>query len=104
MSQGQVGQLLGLSTDTMTGWGLNRHSPFVKMATKIIEFIGINPLESHNDPCEPRLCHSRLKARWTQAQCAEYLKYDESNLRLIELGIRNLVSRIRFNTLRFIEQ
>lgn len=43
MSQGEVARLLQVTTDTITGWELNRHKPQARAIKLIYRFLGYNP-------------------------------------------------------------
>ncbi|TNE64221.1 MAG: XRE family transcriptional regulator [Bacteroidetes bacterium] len=40
LSQSELARLLNVTTDTITGWELNRHEPTAKLAKRISNFLG----------------------------------------------------------------
>ena len=44
LSQPQVAKLLKVTTDTVTGWELNRHEPQQRFRQRIFRFFGYKPL------------------------------------------------------------
>lgn len=86
LSQSDVGRLLKVTTDTVTGWELNRHEPTAKLAKRIIQFLGYCP-QASNSPGK-QLYYARLITGKTQKQVAKEIGCDASNLRYIELDRR----------------
>jgi len=77
-----------VTTDTVTGWELNRHVPPARLAMKIIQFLGYVPTSGKQELGE-RLRQARRILGHTQEQAAKKMGCDESNIRYIELGKRN---------------
>lgn len=88
-SQLQVAKILNVTADTVTGWELNRHIPSMRLAKSIAEFLGYLPFKTEDLSIGKKLYLARLISGKTQEQIAVELGCDESNLRFIELGVRN---------------
>jgi transcriptional regulator with XRE-family HTH domain len=84
LSQSDIARLLNVTTDTVTGWEMNRHEPPAKLAKAIIDFLGYVPFMSAEDSLGKRLRLARLASGMTQEEVAAWIGCDESNLRLIE--------------------
>lgn len=104
LSQPDVAKLLKVRADTVTGWELNRHVPTAKISARIIQFIGYNPFENMESGIGTKLLHARMIIGDTQCQVANALGCDESNIRYIELGIRNPGRLIRNKLMSYIEK
>ncbi len=78
--------MLNVTSDTVTGWELNRHEPPARLAKAIIAFLGFCPLAGKSPGEE--LKYARLVTGKTQKEVAEMIGCDESNLRRIELDQR----------------
>ncbi len=89
LSQLQVARLLKVTTDTVTGWELNRHEPPARLAKRIIHFLGYLPFQEETRSIGKKLYLARLISGKTQEQVAIQIGCDESNLRRIELNERN---------------
>lgn len=88
LSQHQVAKLLQVTTDTITGWELNRYEPQARLAKRIIKFLGYLPFKTEDLSIGGKLYLARLISGMTQEQIAAKLGCDESNLRYIELDQR----------------
>lgn len=88
LSQAELARMLKVTTDSVTGWELNRHHPTSKFAMSIIEFLGYLPFLHEGLPIGKRLIYARLVTGKTQRQVAIMLSCDPSNLRHIELDQR----------------
>ena len=88
LSQPDVAKILKVTTDSVTGWELNRNEPTPKFAGAIIAFLGYFPFADVDQSFGKRLYYARLITGKTQEQVAELIGCDESNLRLIELDER----------------
>jgi transcriptional regulator with XRE-family HTH domain len=89
LSQYQVAKALKATTNTVTGWELNRYEPQARLAKRIIHFLGYLPFKTEDLSIGSKLYHARLISGMTQEQVAKEIGCDESNLRYIELGLRN---------------
>jgi transcriptional regulator with XRE-family HTH domain len=89
LSQPQVAKLLKVTTDSVTGWELNRYEPQARLAKRIIHFLGYFPFNTEDLLIGSKLYYARLISGMTQEQVAKEIGCDESNLRYIELGLRN---------------
>ena len=83
LSQSDVARLLQVTTDTVTGWEMNRHGPTPKQAKAVINFLGYFPFMD-GASLGQQLYHARLVSGKTQEEVAKVIGCDESNLRLIE--------------------
>ena len=88
LSQPQVAKLLKVTTDSVTGWELNRYEPQARLAKRIIKFIGYLPFNTEDLSIGRKLYLARLISGQTQQQVAVEIGCDESNLRYIELDKR----------------
>ena len=95
LSQSDVAKIIGVTTDTITGWELNRHEPTAKFAKAIIALLGYFPFEFDNLSLGRQLYYARLVSGMTQKQTAKLIGCDESNLRHIELDQRKPQAKIR---------
>jgi len=86
LSQPEVAKILDVTTDSVTGWELNRNEPTAKYAQAIISFIGHCPLVGNT--LGEQLYYARLITGKTQKQVAKAIGCDTSNLRYIELDQR----------------
>ncbi len=88
LSQPEVAKMLKVTTDTVTGWELNRHSPPMRLAKGIVRFLGYLPGQEKDNSIGKQLYFARLVLGHTQEQAAKKMGSDESNLRYIELNER----------------
>lgn len=88
LSQPEVAKLLKVTTDTVTGWELNKHEPHARLAGRIIKFLGYVPIMEKQTSIGERLRQARQILGHTQEQAAKRMRCDESNIRYIELGKR----------------
>ncbi len=88
LSQPQMAKLLKVTTDTVTGWELNRYEPQARLAKEIIKFLSYLPFQEQNCSIGRQLYLARLVLGHSQDQAALKMGCDESNLRCIELGKR----------------
>ena len=103
LSQPQVAETLKVTTDTVTYWETNRCEPTAQMAKRIIEFLGYVPYYGESQSIGEKLRIARLVVGKTQAEVAEKIGVDESNLRLIELGTRKPFKKTREKIEKFVE-
>ena len=45
MKQAEVADIIGVTTDSITGWELNRHTPPPKYIPLIVEYLGYIPYD-----------------------------------------------------------
>lgn len=88
LSQPQVAKQLKVTTDSVTGWELNRYEPQARFAKRIIKFLGYLPFNTEALSTGRKLYMARLISGKTQEQVADQIGCDESNLRYIELDRR----------------
>ena len=100
LSQSQVAKLLEVTTDTVTGWELNRHAPPMRLAKRIVKFLGYPPGQENHCSIGKQLYFARRVLGHTQEQAAKKMGCDESNIRYIELGKR----KPQLRTLKLIEE
>jgi len=86
--QAEVAKILKVTTNTVTGWELNWYSPQVRMVKRIIQFLGYFPSIGKPESLGERLRQARQILGHSQEQAARRMRCDESNIRQIELGIR----------------
>ena len=104
LSQSEVARLLDVTTDTVTGWELNRHEPTVQISKRIIEFLGYVPCLSNESSLCRRLHLARMVTGKTQEEVAEKIGVYESTLRWIELGKRMSFCKTREKIEAFVEE
>jgi transcriptional regulator with XRE-family HTH domain len=95
MSQSDVAKILKVSTDTVTGWELNRYGPTIRPAKSIIAFIGHFPFKVDGISLGKQLYYARLITGKTQKQVADQIGCDASNLRYIELNAKKPLTGVR---------
>ncbi len=103
LSQPQVAKLLNVTTDSVTGWELNRYEPQARLAKRIIKFIGYLPFNTEDLSIGRKLYLARLISGQTQEQVAAEIGCDESNLRYIELDKRKTGKQTMSKIQGFIE-
>ncbi|MDO8366817.1 MAG: helix-turn-helix transcriptional regulator [Saprospiraceae bacterium] len=104
LSQPEIAKLLEVTTDTVTGWELNRHEPTVQMAKRILEFLGYFPFYKDSQSIGEQLRLARMISGKTQAEVAKEIGVDESTLRWVELGTRKPFRKTREKIERFFEE
>jgi len=85
--------MLKVTTDSVTGWELNRYEPQARLAKRIIKFLGYLPFNTKDLSIGQKLYLVRLISGQTQEEAAAEIGCDESNLRYIELGKRKPTSK-----------
>lgn len=103
LSQSEVAKILQVTTDSVTGWELNRHEPPARLAKRIIEFIGYVPFDAYEQSIGRQLYLARLISGMTQRQVAKKIGCDPSSVRYIELDRRRLQYRLRQSVTEFVE-
>jgi len=88
LSQPQVAKMLKVTTESVTGWELNRYVPQARFAKRIIHFLGYFPFHTSELTTGRELFLARLILGHSQEQAAKQTGCDESNLRQIELNER----------------
>jgi len=88
LSQVEVARQLKVTTETVTGWELNRHEPKTTLVKRIYGFLGYCPCALGSNSIGDRLRQARLCLGHTQKQAASKINCDCSNIRLIEKGLR----------------
>ena len=94
-SQPEVAKILGVVTDTVTCWELNRNTPTAKFAKKILEFIGYIPIDWFDAPTHMKLRYVRMITGNTQRQLAHQLKCDSTVVQKLEAALRIPNSYVR---------
>lgn len=102
LSQADIARVLKASETMVTVWELNQNEPTAKFAKKIIEFLGYVPFLEH-ESLDKRTHLTRLVSGKTQEQVLKEINVDESNLRLIDLGVRILFRKTREKIEQFIK-
>ncbi|MCB0526096.1 MAG: helix-turn-helix transcriptional regulator [Saprospiraceae bacterium] len=103
LSQQEVAICLNVTTNSITGWELNRNVPTVRMAKRIIEFLGYVPIYENTQSFEGRLYLTRMITGKTQAQVAKEILVDQTTLRRVELGSQKPVRKTREKIEAFIK-
>ncbi|MCC7465778.1 MAG: helix-turn-helix domain-containing protein [Saprospiraceae bacterium] len=101
--QADVAEILNASEAMVTAWELNRNEPTAKFAKRIIEFLGYVPFQNPESLAK-RLYLARLISGKTQEEVSKEIGVDESNLRLIELGVRTPFRKTREKIEWFLEE
>ena len=83
--QKEVAERLGVTTDTITNWELNRCEPGIRCYPAIIEFLGYVPF-SLGETFPDRLKAYRMVKGLTQRQLAQELGVDPATVRTWEAG------------------
>jgi transcriptional regulator with XRE-family HTH domain len=86
LKQEEVAKELGVTTDTITGWELNRHSPMVHHYPKIYSFIGYMSNGIQGDSLGSRIKNYRLQHGLQHKQLAKQIGIDEATLKRVERG------------------
>ena len=89
LSQANVARILNTSETRVTAWELNRNRPTAKFAKAILEFLGYIPFSLDGCALGKQLFYARLIDGKTQKQVAKIINCDASNLRRIEMELRN---------------
>ncbi len=103
MSQPDVARILNVTTDSVTGWELNRFEPTPKFAKAIIAFIGSFPFSGGEHSLGKQLHYARLITGMTQKQVGNMIGCDASNLRRIELDEREPQPKTREKIEEFVQ-
>ena len=99
LSQPNIAKQFQVSTDTVTGWEMNKYIPTPKYAKLIIDFLGYFPFNDNNLTHGKELYFARLRAGLTQEEVAKIIGCDENTIRLFELDKR----KVSMNTLAKID-
>ena len=83
--QKEVAKRVGVTTDTITNWELNRTEPEIQYLPKIIDFLGYVPF-STGDSFPERLKAYRMLNGLSQRQLAQELGVDPTTVRDWENG------------------
>ncbi len=86
----------------VANWELNRNQPTAKFANRIIVFLRYVPFQE-SESLAKRLYIARMVSGKTQEQVSKEMGVDESNLRLVELGVRTPFRKTRQKIERFVE-
>ena len=82
--QGFVSQMLSVSTNTITGWELNRNTPQVKYIPRIINFLGYTPLFNlAGNSLSKRLKQFMYVNGLSQKECAKKLGVDPATIQRV---------------------
>ena len=103
LSQQEVAICLNVTTNSITGWELNRNVPTVRMAKRRIEFLGYVPIYENTQRFEGQLYLTRMITGKTQAQVAKEILVDQTTLRRVELGSQKPVRKTREKIEAFIK-
>ena len=103
MFQTEVADVLNVTTDSVTGWELNRHIPCISQMKGIISFLGYNPYEKENGTLRERFKAKRYAEGLTFRKAANIVGCDQRTLQLFESGKRKIIDRSRKKIKRFIE-
>ncbi len=84
--QKEVAERIGVTTDTITNWELNRTEPEIRCYPAIIEFLEYVPF-SPGESFSKRLKAYRMVKGLTQRQLARELGVDPTTVRKWEAGV-----------------
>lgn len=100
----EVAGILGVSTDTVTCWELNRNAPQVHHMPRIIAFLGYLPEEETSDDLSlgTRVRTYRIAKGLTQKKLARELGLDPTTLSQIERDLRKRLNHTTKAMLRSI--
>ena len=102
LSQSEVAQIIGVDTDTITCWELNRNVPTAKYAKRIIGFLGYVPLDWRKAPIHKQLYYARLVSGMTQRDVAERLGLDFTTIQFFEKAKRKPAANTEQHLVTFI--
>ena len=85
--QKEVAQRLGVTTDTITNWELNRCEPGIRCYPAILDFLGYVPF-SRSETFPERLRAYRMVRGLSQRELARLIGVDETTVRYWENGNR----------------
>ena len=88
-----VAKMVGVTTDTITNWELNRNIPEARYMNNIISFLGYAPFETKGETLKDRIPTYRKLNGFTQFQIAELAGVDPSTLASIEKGEREVSNK-----------
>jgi DNA-binding XRE family transcriptional regulator len=97
MKQGDVGKVIGVSTDCITYWENNRSKPMVHQMPKIVKFLGYNPLSIEGSDLAGQLKSFRFKHGLSHKKMGQLLGVDASTIGSWEKG--SPISRKNFQRL-----
>jgi DNA-binding XRE family transcriptional regulator len=83
--QSDVAKIIGVTTDAITNWELNRVKPKVSLYPKIIEFLGYNPMERKLKSLGERVIYYRYSKGIQSKVLAKQIGIDPATLTRIEL-------------------
>ena len=102
MLQKELGELIGLTENSVNNWEANTSTPEVRYMPAIIEFLGYNPLAPANTVAE-KLVRQRTTQGLTQKQAAELLAIDQGTLARWERGEREPADKFLERVKQFLE-
>ena len=83
LSQPQVAKLLNVTTNTITGWEINRNEPSIYRLPVIIKFIGFDPFRKSDDSISNKIENYRRKHGLAYEDLALKIGIDEGTLKKI---------------------
>jgi len=80
MKQGDVGKIIGVSTDCITYWENNRSFPMIHHMPQIVKFLGYDPIIIETSDLAGQLKNYRLKHGLSHKKLGKILGVDASTV------------------------
>ena len=93
--QEDVAKIIGVCTDSITGWEKNRTSPLIQFMPAIIKFLGYNPIPNDHTTNAGKILALRSLLGVNQEGMSKVLQVDESSIRSWEQGKRTPSKRMQ---------
>jgi len=97
MKQGDVGKMIGVSSDCITYWENNRSKPMVHQMPQIVKFLGYNPILIEESDLAGQIKSYRFKRGLSNKKMGRLLGVDASTIGAWEKGFP--ISRKNFKKL-----
>ena len=83
LSQPQVAKLLNVTTNTITGWEINRNEPLISSLPVILKFLGFDPFKKSDGSISAKIENYRRKHGLAYEDLALKIGIDEGTLKKI---------------------
>ena len=90
-----MAKIIGVCTDSITGWEKNRTSPLIQFMPVIIKFLGYNPIPKDHSTNAGKILALRSLLGVKQEGMSKVLQVDESSIRSWEQGKRTPSKRMQ---------
>ena len=104
LSQSEVGKRIGVTTDCITNWELNRFPPRIKYNPKIVEFLGYDPtLKTDENTLGNRVLRYRKEHGLSKKRLAKLWRMDKKTIKRIEKAER-IFDKTRKKVINYLNQ